>query len=219
MDRRSALKWMLAAAAPLPAWQPASGAAPLSSQITVYVPVAHGYGTDPNLQRVYKPGELWPLTFTPAQRRLAEALSDLIIPADAYSPSASQAGVIDFLDEWVSAPYAVHRQDRRIVLDGFEWLDAESTRRFARPFARLMDAQQRAICDDICYLPKAKPQLVTAAKFFARYRDLTAGGFYTTPEGRMDLQYVGNAPMATFEGPPLEVLKRVGLGSDHRLSQ
>jgi hypothetical protein len=47
--------------------------------------------------------------------------------------------------------------------------------------------------------------------FFIRYRALTAGGFYTTPVGFRDLQYVGNVPMAAFEGPTPEILKRLGL--------
>ncbi len=55
--------------------------------------------------RTYRPGELWPLTLTPAQRRLAAVLVDLIIPADEHSPSAPAVGVVDFIDEWVSAPY------------------------------------------------------------------------------------------------------------------
>ncbi len=58
--------------------------------------VAKPYGTDPNLVRVYKPGDLWPLTFTSAQRATAAVLCDLIIPADAKSPSASSVGVVDF---------------------------------------------------------------------------------------------------------------------------
>ena len=97
------------------------------------------------------------------------------------------------------------------MLEGFSWLDRESGKRFSAPFAALKAPQQRAICDDICYAAKAKPRFTEAAKFFARYRDLTAGGFYTTPAGRKDLQYVGNTPLTNFEGPPLEVLKRVGL--------
>jgi hypothetical protein len=138
-------------------------------------------------------------------------LSDLIIPADATSPSASAVGVIDFLDEWVSAPYEQQQQDCQTVLEGFKWLDLESTKRFTKPFASLDEAQRRAICDDICYVPRAQPQFMQAARFFARYRDLTAGGFYTTPHGRKDLQYVGNIPLPRFEGPPIEVLKKVGL--------
>ena len=169
------------------------------------------YGTDPKLLTIYKPGDLWPLTFTHEQRRTASALCDLIIPADAHFPSASAVGVVDFIDEWISAPYELHREDRKTVLQGLEWLDRESLRRFSALFHALDPARQSAICDDICHAPKAKPQFAEAAKFFARYRDLTAGGFYTTPAGRKDLQYVGNTPLPSFEGPPLEVLKQAGL--------
>lgn len=212
MDRRTSIKWVLAASASLPFLREiARGAQPPASLVTAYVPTGTGYGTDPKLLQVYKPGDLWPLTFTPEQRRLATALSDLIIPADATSPSASAVGVIDFLDEWISAPYEPQRQDRVTVLEGFQWLDRESAQRFSSPFAALNGAQQSSICDDISYVPKAKPQFVVAANFFALYRDLTAGGFYTTPQGRKDLQYVGNTPLPRFEGPPPEVLRKVGL--------
>jgi len=212
MDRRTSIKWVLAASASVPfLTRLARGAQPPASLVTTYVPAATGFGADPNLIKEYKPGDLWPLTFTAEQRRLATALSDLIIPADATSPNASAVGVIDFLDEWISAPYELQRQDRKTVLEGFAWLDGESARRFSHPFAALNEAQQRSICDDICYVPTAKPQFNAAATFFARYRDLTAGGFYTTPQGRKDLQYIGNVPLPRFDGPPPEVLRRVGL--------
>ena len=212
MDRRTTIKWIIAASASVPALREfARGDGKDSSLVTAYVPTPNGYGSDPDMLRVYKSGELWPLTLTEAQRKTATLLSDLIIPADASSPSASQVGVVDFLDEWISAPYDQQRQDKKMVLEGFAWLDRESTRRFSTSFAALDQARQSAICDDICWLPKAKPRFVAAAKFFALYRDLTAGGFYTTPEGRRDLQYVGNIPLPRFEGPSLEVLKKVGL--------
>jgi hypothetical protein len=57
----------------------------------------------------------------------------------------------------------------------------------------------------------ATPQHKKAASFFAKFRTLTAGGFYSTPEGWADIGYVGNKPMAEFPGPPAEVLKHVGL--------
>jgi len=211
MDRRTSLKWMLGAVAALPALtRLAEGAEPVSFT-TQYVGTGTGYGTDPDLNKLYEAGKLWPLTFTADQRSTATALSDLIIPADATSPSASQVGVVDFLDEWISAPYAGQQRDREVVLAGFQWLAAQSQQRFGKSFAALSESQQRAICDEICYVPKAKPEHAAAAKFFARYRDLTAGGFYTTAIGRKDLQYVGNAPSASFPGPPPEVLRRVGL--------
>jgi hypothetical protein len=195
IDRRTTIKWMLAACASVP----------------MLKAMAEGYGTDLDLQKIYTPGELWPLTLSEEQKRTAGALCDLIIPADAHSPSASAVGVVAFIDEWISAPYPRQKKDRELILTGLAWLDAESGRRFSKPFAAAEAAQQTALCDDICYLPKAAPALKEAAQFFARYRDLTAGGFYTTPEGFRDLKYVGNVPLPSFEGPPLEVLKAAGL--------
>jgi hypothetical protein len=204
VDRRTAIQWVLAAAS----------AFPLLQRRTSYAATApgnRGYGTDPELNRIYRPGELWPLTLTPQLRSTAAALCDVVIPADSESPSASDVGVVDFIDEWISAPYDPQRADRETILRGLAWLDDESQRRFGSPFSGLTDRQKTAICDDICYLPEAKPRFADAATFFATYRDLTAGGFYTTPAGTKDLKYVGNVPLTRFDGPPPEVLRMVGL--------
>jgi hypothetical protein len=211
MDRRQTIKWMLAAAASMPLLeQRATGAdAPATPAAA-----ARGYGTDPDLTRIYLPGDLWPLLLTPLQRRTASALCDVIIPADAASPSASAVGVVDFLAEWVSAPYPIQERDRVLILEGLTWMDAEAGRRFARDFASLRPMQQRSICDAICLEAKAKPAFAQAAKFFARYRDLTAGGFYSTSAGRQDLQYIGNVPLASFDGPPLALLHKLGLSPE-----
>ena len=117
----------------------------------------------------------------------------------------------DFLDEWISAPYPDQQKDRQPLLDGLAWIEAEAQRRFGKSFADLDGSQTGALCDDLCHAPEAKPELAEAAKFFARYRDLTAGGFYTTPVGMKDLQYIGNMPLAEFTGPPREVLAKLGL--------
>jgi hypothetical protein len=213
MDRRTTIKWMIAVAAATPGINGAAHAAGEVARAVADAPSGQGYGTDPNLLKVYEPGELWPLTFTARQRRTAKVLCDLIIPGDATSPSASEVGVVDFLDEWISAPYECQQKDRAKLLEGLAWLDREAAARYGRrkTFAALSNKQRTAICDDICYVPKARPEFVTAAKFFARYRDLTAGGFYTTPQGRDDVGYVGNVPLSRFDGPPLDVLKKVGL--------
>lgn len=215
MDRRTTIKWVLAAAAAMAGPQTAVyGLQRDDSHDPIPdLPAGKGYGTDPDLSKVYKPGELWPLTLTGPQRETARVLCDLIIPADSSSPSASEVGVVDFIDEWISAPYPQQRQDRVSVLKGLAWLDTEAASRYApsTSFAALTHDQQTAICDDICLVEKAKPRLTEAANFFSRYRDLTAGGFYTTPQGRQDVRYVGNVPMTHFDGPPPEVLKKVGL--------
>jgi hypothetical protein len=208
INRRTTLKWVAAAAASAPLWDRAAAAAgvPVAADVATA-----GYGTDPALMRSYTPGDPWPLTMTPAQRRAAAALSDLIIPADAGSPGASAVGVVDFLDEWISAPYPRQRADRAVLVAGLEWIDAESATRFQAPFAGLSEQQQCSICDDICSVARARPPLLEAASFFARFRDLAAGGFYTTAIGRTDLQYQGNVPLATFDGPPAAVKQRVGV--------
>jgi hypothetical protein len=157
---------------------------------------------------IYKPGDVWPLTLTEPQRRTARALCDVIIPADDASPSASAVGVPDFIDEWISSPYPAQAGDRRIILDGLKWIDEEAMRRFQKTFADLTLEQQTAICDD---LATGKPKDKKAVSFFKRFRDLTAGGYYTTPEGMKAIGYVGNVPSATFDGPPVEALKHVEL--------
>jgi hypothetical protein len=63
----------------------------------------------------------------------------------------------------------------------------------------------------VCYGPKAKPEFKEAARFFSKFRSLTAGGFYSTPAGMADMGYVGNMPLARFDGPPQEVLDRLGV--------
>jgi hypothetical protein len=209
LDRREAIKWMLAASASV-ALLERRGLSTEESAAAGANP-ASGYGTDPDLLKEYKPGDVWPLTFTAAQRRTAAALCDLIIPADDQSPAASSLGVPDFIDEWISAPYPGHEKDRATVVDGLAWLEAEAQRRFGRNFTDLVPVQTFAICDDICHVPDAKPGLKKAAEFFKKFRELTAGGFYTTKEGTKDIGYVGNVPLTAFDGPPPEVLKKLGL--------
>jgi hypothetical protein len=161
--------------------------------------------------KIYRPGDVWPLTFTPAQRRAAVALCDVILPADEESPSASAVGVPDFLDEWISAPYPAQAADRPMILAGLAWLDAEARRRFQADFADLAAAQQTAICDDLCDPARARPEHRDGVKFFKKFRDLAAGGYYTTPAGMKAIGYFGNVPLPGFEGPPPEALRHVGL--------
>ena len=205
MDRRAALKWMATAAA--------SAALLDASLLGAQTPpvAAKGYGTDPDLLKTYTPGELWPLTFTSAQRTTVAALCDVIIPADAKGPSASSVNVPDFIDEWVSAPYPGHDADRRTIVNGLGWLEAESQTRFQNSFTNLVTRQRNALCDDICYLPNAKPEHRAAARFFQRFRDLTASGYYSTPEGMRDIGYTGNVALEKYEGPTPEALKHLGL--------
>src|SRR5882762_4705419 len=94
-----------------------------------------------------------------------------------------------------------HLSRRTARLSSRDWMNAEATQRFGKEFADLNETEQHAVCDDICYKPKVKPAFAKAAEFFTRYRDLTAGGFYSTLAGRKDLSDIGNVPLSTFDGP------------------
>jgi hypothetical protein len=207
MDRRTSIKWMLSAAAAMQALRLQAG----ETAARDVGPDQAGYGTDPDLVKEWKAGGPWPLTLTENARKTVAKLCDLIIPADSSSPAASAVGVVDFIDEWISAPYPQQRADREVILPGLLWIEAESQKRFGKAFASLGDAQKIAIADDICSAARAKPEFASAAQFFAKFRDLTAGGFYTTPVGMNDIGYRGNVSLDKFDGPPLEALRKAGL--------
>jgi hypothetical protein len=211
MDRRDAIKWMMTAVATSALIDREAFGASAADAAKAGTKAGVGYGTDPDILKTYKPGDVWPLSFSDAQRATAAALCDVIIPADAKGPSASSVRVHEFIDEWISAPYPGHDADRRTVIDGLAWIDQESQKRFQNNFVNLIARQKNAICDDICYAPNAKPEFRQAAQFFRRYRDLAAGGYYSTPEGMKDIGYTGNVALDKFEGPPPEVLKKLGL--------
>ena len=213
MDRRQALKVMaLAAAGPTLAncapgettSDPSVLPAPTSN------PRAAGNAWDPDL---IAPRVLWDRVLTADELQSLGALCDVIIPADDRSPSATQVGAHDFIDEWVSAPYDGNERDLVVVRGGLAWLDREASTRFGdgTRFRDLTLEQQRAICDDICYLPDAAPGFEAAARFFDKVRDLTSTAFWTTTQGMSDLQYIGNVPLARWDPPPPEVLRHLGL--------
>ena len=200
LPRRTVLKWFAAATAAL--HLPDFAAAPSP---------AKGYGTDPDLSKFYGPGDFWPLTFTPAQSHTATALADVILPADHLGPAASEVRVPEYLDEWISAPYPTQQKDRETILPGLQWLEDEARKRFQKDFAALGDERKHAICDDICGAGETKSEFKKAASFFTKFRTLAASAYYGTEAGWKALGYVGNVPLATFDGPPPEVLAKLGV--------
>lgn len=221
MDRREALKVITAAAAGaamadglLPsaadAQQPVTpGPKPRTAASTAPPKTGpRGTLTDPDLLNAKAN---WPRLLSASELLTLSALCDMIIPADDKSPSASAVGVPAYVNEYVSAPYDWAERALVRVRGGLTWIDVESEKRFGKRFAAATSAQRTQICDDICFVPKAKPEFQAAARFFDQIRDLTASGFYTTDAGMKDLQYIGNVALAKFDGPPPEVLRKLGL--------
>lgn len=168
---------------------------------------AHDHPTppppEPRPSGPYKPQALNAHEF-----RTARVLADLIIPADGVSGSASQAGVARYIDEMI-----VEWRGRMesTIHGGLAWLDHECNKRFGKPFADCKVAQQTEILDLIAWPEKATPETTHAITFFNLFRDLTAGGFYTSKVGIDDLGFKGNTVVAEWKGCPAEVLKKLGV--------
>jgi gluconate 2-dehydrogenase gamma chain len=150
-----------------------------------------------------------PKALTPHEWKMVRILSDLIIPADDRSCSATQAGVPEFIDDWLDLK-------RGNLLDeirgGLTWLDMQSNRSFHYNFADCSTARQKQILDRIAYPEKAAPEDASAVAFFNTLRDLVVSGFFTSLPGVRDLPYVGNEPQQKWNGCPAPVLAQLGVG-------
>jgi hypothetical protein len=214
-SRRETLQWMMAAAAlPLARWSPPAMAAgqgtpPPFSVIADWPaalppqPPAKGYGRDPDLMAPKVP---WPLTLTKAQRATVDLLGDLILPADERSPGAGALGVGAFVDEWISAPYPVQQADRAQVIGGLMWLDAQSRALHGTAFDAITPPQRAGLLDALTVAtPVARMAAPVAFKDKLRY--LFVLGFYSLPEGKADMGYIGDQPTpGDYPGPNPEAL-------------
>lgn len=223
LSRRDTLQWMMAAAALPMAELGATGLTPaLAAEPGAATPFkvvadwpaappapapAKGYGPDPDLM---KPSTPWPLTLSRAQRAAVDRLGDLILPADDKSPGAGKLGVGAFIDEWISAPYPAQRTDRAQLLSGLAWLDAQSRALHGAAFVALTAPQQGAILDALTAAAPAPP-MVRPVAFMDRLSYLFVLGFYSLPEGKADMGFIGDQPTpGDYPGPTPEALAHFG---------
>ena len=167
-----------------------------------------------------------PKFFTRHEYQTVRVLVDYIIPRDERSGSATDAGVPQYMDFVLSdqtPPPGPPNPTRRFyvaptaaqinVRGGLAWLDTECARRFGagKTFLTATDPQRREVLDDIAWPAKAKPELSHGVAFFTRMRDMTAAGFFSSKMGVQDLRYMGNMPMAKWDGCPPNVLEKLGV--------
>ena len=209
VSRRVTLGW-IAAASSTTALLGCDSQAPKAPKVGRWEDVAlqpltaPGYGQDPNLVDPMVP---WPLTLNPSQRETLRIAADLMLPADAHSPSAGTLHLDAFIDEWISAPYPVMQADRELLISGLAWLDAESEHQSGKSFAQASDAERRKVFDLVAWKNKVQPGYARPAEFFVRLRTLMIGGFYSLPEGMKDIGYMGNAPsVGEWPGPTPEAM-------------
>lgn len=133
-------------------------------------------------------------------------LSDIIIPRDEVSGSATDAKVPDFIEFMVKEKPELQTPMR----GGLRWLDMQMARQHGKSFKDCTGQQQIAMVDAIAYPQKAVPEMKQGVSFFNLMRNLTASGFYTSEMGIKDVGYAGNKPNQ-WNGVPDEVLKQYGL--------
>ncbi len=146
-----------------------------------------------------------PNFFTEHEMATITLLSDIIIPKDAVSGSATDAKVPEFI-EFIVKDMPDHQVPMR---GGLKWLDLHSYKKHAKAFTECSSKEQIGIIDEIAYPQKAAPELAQGVSFFNKIRDLVTTGFYTAEIGVKDLGYMGNVPNR-WEGVPDEVLKQHG---------
>jgi hypothetical protein len=147
--------------------------------------------------------------FDEHEMKTITVLSDIIIPKDDVSGSASDAGVPAFI-EFIVKDMPHYQTPLR---GGIKWLDIQCMKRFEADFASCNAQQQIEIVDEIAFPEKAKPEMQQGVSFFNTMRDLTACGFFTSKIGIEDLGYAGNKPNQ-WDGVPQEVLDQYGLKYD-----
>ncbi len=144
--------------------------------------------------------------FTPHELATVAVLSDIILPADARSGSATQAGVPAFIEFMMKD----QPQNQTPMRGGLRWLDNKATSRYGKPFIECPKNQQIELVEQIAYPGKAKPDMTQGVAFFSLIRNYTLTGFYTTKMGIDDIGYVGNVPN-NWEGVPADVRAKYGV--------
>jgi hypothetical protein len=141
-------------------------------------------------------------TFDDHQWETVKVLCDLIIPADEHSGSATQAGVPEFLDDWIAYRTEQDGDDnlKAQIFGGLMWLDREANAANQKNFAQSPIEEQKKLLDRIAYPKKADKADHAWVRFFSQFRSLTVGGFFSSKVGVADLPYLGNVAVSKWEG-------------------
>jgi hypothetical protein len=148
-----------------------------------------------------------PRFFTAAEFRTVSILSDMIIPRDERSGSATDAGVPEFMDFMM-----IDRPNGQTWMrSGLVWLDSQSNTRFKKSFADATVADREQIVNDIAWPARAPATMTDGVNFFNRFRDLTSSGFWSSRMGVKDLRYIGSTFNPDWNGCPPEALAKLGV--------
>jgi gluconate 2-dehydrogenase gamma chain len=145
-------------------------------------------------------GAYTPKFFVAKQYKTLQALCQSILPPDADSAGAIEAGAPEFIDLLTS-----ESPEYQLKLGGgLMWVDESCSDRYGKSYLDCAPEQQKEILDLIAYRKNAEkdPSLSPGVEFFAFLRNLTADGFFTSKIGINYLGYVGNKYLLEFPGCP-----------------
>ncbi len=129
-----------------------------------------------------------------------QALCQTIMPADADSGGAMEAGAPEFIDLLTS-----ENKDYQAALGGgLMWLDGACTDRYGKLYLDCAPEQRKEILDKIAYRKHAltDTSLSQGVAFFSFLRNMTADGFFTSEIGIKYLGYIGSSYLKEFPGCP-----------------
>jgi gluconate 2-dehydrogenase gamma chain len=196
VERRTVLKMMVAL--------PVAGMLPLSA----LAEMVRGLPDEGRAAPKEDAGEWRLRVLTAHEWATVVVLGDWILPADETSGSASEAGVPEFIDDWLEFQGGNLLEEIR---GGLVWLDAASLRYFGKDFLDCPADRQREMLDRIAYPAKVAVVDAAGVAFFNRMRDLVLSGFYTSEMGIRSLPYVGNEPQSEWHGCPPAVMAKLGV--------
>jgi hypothetical protein len=147
-----------------------------------------------------KMGAYTPKFFDAQQYKTLQSLCQTILPADADSGGAIEAGAPEFIDLLTSE----NDEYKAKLAGGLKWLDATCTTRFTKAYLDCTPQQQKEILDLIAYRKSLEQDesLREPVEFFSFLRKFTADGFFTSKIGIKYLGYKGNTYLTEFPGCP-----------------
>jgi gluconate 2-dehydrogenase gamma chain len=151
-----------------------------------------------------------PKFFKAHEWQTVRVLSDMIIPKDERSGSATDAKAPEFID-FMLADKETSEASKVSMRGGLAWLDTEHRKRFGKDFLGSTDAQRRQVLDDIAYPKKVSAELRRGSQWFDRFRNNVGSAFFSSQMGWQDLRYIGNVFNPNWNGCPPEATRKLGV--------
>jgi gluconate 2-dehydrogenase subunit 3-like protein len=138
-----------------------------------------------------------PLYFSKDEFALLDSLTEHIIPRDAHSPGAHDAGVAAFIDRSVAEAFLP--EEKQAWNKGLAEMNRLSLENNDRPFLKAHKDAQIALLTKLAQ-GESNPK-TDGEKFFRQLKESTVFAYYTSDIGiHKDMEYKGNTIQEQFSG-------------------